>query len=227
MNTNNFTVDPRRIRFRRALRWLCISILAAVGVIAAVPSLRIAFLKKIGWVLVATGSPPASADVIVLALDSEFPAALKAADLVNQGVSKRVAVLTSSQPWESEYTRRGVPLQSVDAVTRDYLVRLGVPEVERIPVSAIGSEDVGDVLPEWCEQKGFKSVIVISTPDHSYRLERILGRSMKGHHLTSSVLPTPYSSFNPDQWWQTRGGIRTEIIELEKLVLDVLRHPFS
>ena len=36
-----------------------------------------------------------------------------------------------------------------------------------------------------------------------------------------------YSGFDPDRWWQTRGGIRTAIIELEKLVLDVVLHPFS
>jgi len=177
--------------------------------------------------LVATGKPVTSADVIVLALDSEFPAALKASDLVKQGVSNRVAVFTSSQPWEGEYVRRGVPMQGVDVVIGEYLVQLGVPNVERIPVSAIGSEDVGDLLPRWCEQNKFRSVVLVATPDHSYRLERILRRSFKGYHLTGSVLPTPYSGFDPDNWWRTRGGIRTEIIEFEKLMLDVLRHPFS
>jgi hypothetical protein len=36
-----------------------------------------------------------------------------------------------------------------------------------------------------------------------------------------------YSAFDPDGWWETRGGIRTEIIELQKLLLDVLLHPIS
>jgi hypothetical protein len=36
-----------------------------------------------------------------------------------------------------------------------------------------------------------------------------------------------YSDFDPDRWWGSRGGIRIEIEELEKLLLDVVRHPIS
>ena len=39
--------------------------------------------------------------------------------------------------------------------------------------------------------------------------------------------PARYSSFDPDRWWETRGGVRIEIIELQKLVLDVVLHPMS
>ena len=37
----------------------------------------------------------------------------------------------------------------------------------------------------------------------------------------------PRASFHPDRWWDTRGGIRTEIIELRKLLLDLVLHPMS
>jgi hypothetical protein len=36
-----------------------------------------------------------------------------------------------------------------------------------------------------------------------------------------------YSSFDPDQWWETRSGTRREIIELQKLLLDIVLHPTS
>src|SRR5215475_688569 len=32
-----------------------------------------------------------------------------------------------------------------------------------------------------------------------------------------TVHPSRYSSFDPDGWWETRSGIRTEIVELQKL----------
>jgi hypothetical protein len=35
-----------------------------------------------------------------------------------------------------------------------------------------------------------------------------------------------YSSFDPDHWRETRTGIRREIVEFEKLVLDVVLHIF-
>jgi hypothetical protein len=50
---------------------------------------------------------------------------------------------------------------------------------------------------------------------------------MKGHAVRVTVQAERYSNFDPDRWWETRTGIRTEIIELEKLVLDVVLHPFS
>jgi len=36
-----------------------------------------------------------------------------------------------------------------------------------------------------------------------------------------------YSSFDPDRWWTTRDAVRTEIVEIQKLLLDVVRHPIS
>jgi hypothetical protein len=48
---------------------------------------------------------------------------------------------------------------------------------------------------------------------------------MAGHPVRVAVQPARYSSFDPDQWWKTRGGIRTAIIELQKLLLDLLLHP--
>jgi hypothetical protein len=37
---------------------------------------------------------------------------------------------------------------------------------------------------------------------------------------------TRWSPFDPDSWWQTRDGQRTQITESEKLLVDILRHPF-
>jgi hypothetical protein len=41
-----------------------------------------------------------------------------------------------------------------------------------------------------------------------------------------SVRTTRYSNFDPDHWFETRWGMRTGVTELEKLILDVARHPF-
>jgi uncharacterized SAM-binding protein YcdF (DUF218 family) len=83
------------------------------------------------------------------------------------------------------------------------------------------------VLADWCDRHGFRSVVVVSAPDHSRRLRRVLHRSMKGHQMRVTVHPARYSVFDPDRWWETRGGIRIDVEELEKLLLDVVRHPIS
>src|SRR5262249_33564247 len=65
------------------------------------------------------------------------------------------------------------------------------------------------------------------TRDHSRRTRRVLDRAMKGHLTRVVVHPSPYSSFDPDRWWQTRSSIRTEIVELQNLVLEIVLHAFS
>jgi hypothetical protein len=214
-------------RIKRALCWIAVVLVTVVAVVIAVPSLRMPVLRKAGWALVAEGPSVQSADIIVLATDSEFPSALAASDLVHRGVSTRVAIFPSPRPWESEFVRRGVPFEGVEALTTRYLAAMGIADVEHISESVVGSEDEGTVLPVWCGQHNFKAVVVITTPDHSRRLSRILRRAMKGHRTMISVQATRYSGFDPDRWWETRDGVRTEIVEVEKLVLDVVRHPFS
>jgi hypothetical protein len=44
---------------------------------------------------------------------------------------------------------------------------------------------------------------------------------------TTGVRASRYSSFDPDRWWQTRGGMRTLLVELQRLALDFVRHPAS
>jgi hypothetical protein len=80
------------------------------------------------------------------------------------------------------------------------------------------------VLPGWCDQQGLRSVVVVSTSDHSRRLRRVLHRSMKGHQTRVTVRCARYSVFDPDRWWESHDGIRTEVGELEKLLFSCVIH---
>ncbi len=104
---------------------------------------------------------------------------------------------------------------------------LGVQNVERIPRYTSGSEQEGTILPGWCLKHDYHSVVLVTSADHSRRLARIMRRATRNDGVSIVVLPSQYSNFKPDRWWRTRSGARTEIIETEKLALDVVRHPFS
>jgi hypothetical protein len=41
------------------------------------------------------------------------------------------------------------------------------------------------------------------------------------------VHTTAFSDFDPERWWETHDGVRTEIQGLEKLLVDVVLHPLS
>jgi hypothetical protein len=65
----------------------------------------------------------------------------------------------------------------------------------------------------------------VTASDHSRRSRWVLDRVMRARKTRVTVAVARYSSFDPEHWWHTRQGIRTEIIEFQKLALERIRHP--
>jgi hypothetical protein len=88
-----------------------------------------------------------------------------------------------------------------------------VTDIERIPRAVAGTASEVAVLPGWCDQHQFRSIVVVGSPDHSRRLRRMLRRSMKNHPTRVTVRPAPYSEFDPERWWETRalGGVTRHV----------------
>jgi hypothetical protein len=89
-----------------------------------------------------------------------------------------------------------------------------------------GTTDEGRILGLWCREHAIRTLMFVSTPDHSRRARRVLNRALADYGTRVIVHGSRYAQFNPDAWWQTRDGRRTELTESEKLLLDLLRHPF-
>ncbi len=214
-------------RPRRAPIAVAVALAAVAAGIVAVPSVRQPVLRAAGWALVVT-EPVAPADAIVVSPDSGGAGALEAADLVQSGIATRVAVFTDPPSGEDhEFIRRGLPYEDAAARQIRQLKLLGVTDVVQIPRTDVGTEGEGEVLPAWCDQHQFRSVVFVAARDHSRRVRRVLDRVMKGHPTQVTVRPARYSNFDPDRWWETRVGVRTEIIELQKLMLEAVLHPVS
>jgi hypothetical protein len=210
----------------RPPRWILIPVVLA-AVMVAILCLRGPVLRAAGWALVVNEAVGA-ADSIVVSLDSGGAGALEAADLVQSGIAKQVAVFADPPSGEDrEFIRRGLPYEDASARQIRQLRMLGVTDVVQLPRTEAGTEGEGQVLPQWCNQHQFRSIVFVAAKDHSRRLRRVLDRVMKGHPTRVIIRSARYSSFDPDRWWETREGVRTEIVELEKLVLDALLHPIS
>jgi hypothetical protein len=213
----------------RLRRW---SLAAAAGLLVlavalAIPTVRTHALRTGGAVLVADDAI-SPARVIVITLDADAEGVLEAADLVHRGVAPRVAVFDDPpNAVDAEFLRRGIPYEDAAARAISQLRALGVQQVERIPRTVAGSVDASRVLPEWCDRTGVDSVIVVTRLDHSRRMRRLLRRAMDGRHVRVTIRGSRYSFYNPENWWQTRTGLRTGIVEMQKLLLDVVRHPLS
>jgi hypothetical protein len=184
-------------------------------------------LRWAGTALLA-GDPVLAADLIVVTIDAGPAGILEAADLVHSGISSRVAVFGRPATTAArEFIRRGVAYEDAAARETRQLHSLGIGSVQQIARDVAGSEQEGATLPDWLDASQLRSVVVVSSPEHSRRLRRILHRSATRCRTHIMIRPARYSEFNADHWWQTRAGVRTEAIELEKLMLDFLRHPIS
>ena len=223
---DNDHATSRRV-WRRLGALLGLFVVLAVTVTGAIADFRNFVLRGAGWALV-DADPVQRADIIVIAVDAGAAGVLEATDLVHRGVAARVAVFAEPpDPLASEFAKRGLSPTHFEPWSIRMLNALGVTTTELIAQTPEGTEDEGRILPQWCDQNGFETIIFVSTSDHSRRTRRVLDRSMSGHHTKVLVRYSSYSAFQPDSWWTTRGGVRTELVEGEKLLYDVLRHPFS
>lgn len=214
-----YNTMSRILRFRS---FLALVVLAAISVVVFGGSL----LPLAGRALVAQ-DPLVAADIVVVPQWASNAGALEAADLVKQGYARRVAVLLApSNAAEEELKRRGIHIEEFQNWLTHVVSTLGAP-VENIPNTANGTEAEGELLPAWCSSNGIRSIIVVSGTDHSRRVRRVLRRTMAGSGIRVIVRHARFSRFDPDAWWKSRDGIRAEIVELEKLLLDIVRHPFG
>jgi len=198
--------------------------------IAAVPPFRTSVLRRIGATLIAE-DPLATADLGVMMSESHASGAtLELADLVKTGAIRRVAVVAPPDGIEvaQEFARRGVPFEDNAAQAIAQLVRLGVPPtvIDRIPVTdAGGTTSEGAAIAAWCARRQVKTVLILSSPDHGRRVRRRVRRAFAGTATRPIVRLTRYGTFRADDWWTRRDALRAGLVELEKLLLDVVAHP--
>src|SRR5215831_6774792 len=145
-------------RPRRAL--ILVVVALAATTIVVVPSVREPALRAAGWALV-VNEPVAPADIIVLSPQSGGAGTLEAADLVQSGIATRVAVFADPPSGENhEFIRRGLPYEDGAARQIRQLRWLGVTDVVQIPRTDVGTEGEAQVLPPWCDQHQFQSIVL-------------------------------------------------------------------
>jgi uncharacterized SAM-binding protein YcdF (DUF218 family) len=215
-----------KLRRPRTIILICAvscAILAALAL--SLPGVRHKLLRAAGWALVANDAKR-PVDVIVVGVDDYGAGALEAADLVKEGVATRVAVFEDApDSTDREFMKRGVPHYDAAALAVQQLNALGITSVTVIPRTASGTNEEATLLPKWCSENGYHSMLMVTSADHSYRVRRILQRAMRGSGIDITVRSSRYSKFDPDGWWHSRMGVRTELVEAEKLLLDLVTHP--
>jgi hypothetical protein len=213
---------------KTSARWAVILlsvVTLATLITAVVPTLRQSVLRAAGWALVAEDAP-AKADIIVISTDSLAAGILEATDLVHAGFATRVAIFERPQSKVSrELTRRGADALDLNAMSIQLLRELGITDIMVIP-PVLGTVDEGYVLQRWCVANSIHSLLFVAVPDHSRRTRRVLDRTVARRGVKVMVRYTRWGEFDPNSWWRSRGGQRTQVVESQKLLVELVTHPF-
>jgi hypothetical protein len=202
-------------------------IAAVVGACAlAIPPVRHLVLRSAGQALVASDEA-GPADLLVMDVESGAAGVLSLGDLHRSQPLATVGILVpEGTRIDRELHRRGVVVPNL---TLEVLAQLGVPRdtVVRIQAGEGGTTETTAALGEWGRRNPGKRVLVVVGPSHGRRFRRALRREWPDDgQPPPRVVTTPYAMFRPEDWWRSRPTLREGLVELEKLALDYVRHPW-
>jgi uncharacterized SAM-binding protein YcdF (DUF218 family) len=184
-------------------RWL----LAASLLVAVV----VAF-GQAGYFLTLPAQRPEHADLMVVLGGDVGDRSLTAARLYRQGLAGRI-LLTGVEGRPSEVREH---YQNWRA---QFLMKAGVsPDAILFDSTSANSMEEAVNARRLMEQKGWRSVIVVSDPHHMRRLSWAWGRVFAESGLQFRLVATSPDWWKPDRWWLDEKSAQAVITEYIKLV---------
>jgi uncharacterized SAM-binding protein YcdF (DUF218 family) len=84
--------------------------------------------------------------------------------------------------------------------------------------------DEAEYIRDLVIEKGYKSLILITSPTHSRRAWLTFEKVFEERDVRVLSLPSSYSEFNSEDWWEQRKYVREVIIEYQKLIYYTFKH---
>jgi uncharacterized SAM-binding protein YcdF (DUF218 family) len=183
-------------------------------------------LTYLGDYLVLKQTPP-EADLIVCLAGGNVERGIGAAEAYHEGFAPRI-FLTREDPPDGYriLEERGLDYPEGVDLLAGLLKDLGVPEsaiiVNRQPVTTTYEE--ARLLRRVVGNKGYRSLIIVTSPTHTRRSWLIFKKVFEGTPVKIFVLATPYSQFDPKDWWRHRKYLREVVIEYQKLIFYTVKY---
>lgn len=204
--------------------------LAVVGVTAALLYAGSAPLLTAAGNQLVHEDPVERVDVIIV-LAPGLDRVIEAAQLYGAGYTPQI-VLTREPPVRSIAFLRsaGVEVETGEDLRRRVLEELGVPASSIVVLKDIvtSTADEARAFARWASQRPIRSVLVVTSPSHTGRSRLTFQHTLRDLPLKVLVRPSKIETFEPDNWWRSRAGLRDGILEWQKLVyyqLVELRRP--
>lgn len=196
----------------RRVRRIVVLLASVIGVTA----LLIAAFPAIGvWLVVADPLAPSDA---IFVLEGRTPSReVEAAALYHRGLAPVVGLSHPRDP--QELARRLARLASIQEFARAVLVGLGVPDraILRLQPEVRNTVEELAVIAETARVRGFRRVILVTSPSHTRRVRTIWNARHQGT-LAALVHPNAYESFDARRWWRSRHGLQAAVYEVAGIV---------
>ena len=88
-----------------------------------------------------------------------------------------------------------------------------------------GLFEEAELVRKIVEEKGFRCIIVITSPTQSRRAWLTFRKVFRGNeNLKILVLPSSYSNFSPEDWWKKGPYAQEVLAEYVKLIFNSLKY---
>ena len=216
---DNRPIEPesRRFKGQSIVKWIIFILVVGYMVISYY---RVPLLTALGNYLVLE-HPLKEADLIVCTPGSPLEQSLMAAELYKRGLAPRIFIPQETPPAGLEILKRqGGLYPEKSELFIAILKSLKVPEsafmVGKHTVDSIQEE--AEEIREMVMEKGFKSIIIVTSPARARRAYLIFEKVFDGEKLKIMVSPSQYSHFKADNWWK-RGKYINEVVFESQAVL--------
>jgi uncharacterized SAM-binding protein YcdF (DUF218 family) len=143
-----------------------------------------------------------------------------AAEFYNQGRAPKIILTNDNQRsgWSSAEERNPFFYERAVSLLRD----AGVPTeaIEVVPQPIFSTHDEAELLRQYTESRGLKSVLVVTSAYHSRRALATLRHSFanSGIEVALEGVPPGRQSPSPSTWWLYRGGWQMVPVEYVKMI---------
>ncbi len=187
---------------------------------------RAPILSGLGGYLIVK-HPLKKADLIVCLMGGTVERGLGVADLYKEGMAPHIFIGREELPdGQSVLKEKGVDYPE----SRDLLIMmlrgLGVPESACLSTEGFAGStyDEAKLVRDLVLKKGYRILIIVTSPIHTRRSWLTFKKIFEREQVEIMMAATPYTGFEPENWWKTRRYVRDVIIEYEKLAYYTLMY---
>lgn len=181
---------------------------------------RIPLLTALGRYLIVEHEPE-KADVIVCLAGKNVERSLAVVDAYRKGLAPYIFMAKKSKPDGFEYLTKKVRTYPADFdLFTSIMEGFQIPEkVILSPVDRVDNTlDEARLVHKFVLERGFKSLILITSLTHSRRAWLTFTKVFKDDGIKIISLPSHYQLFNPKDWWKKRKCIKDLVLEYQKVI---------